>query len=208
MDKANSFDPIRTLLFLGGLLVVAGCGDVGGAGQCNNVEHSGICFTLDAIEPLDPEADAVRMSDVDAFFTDCDGDGIADEGMYSHPALLTLSARIQPGVVVPPAPAFVTWVNYSVFFTPNLSNGGVDPPLSGFERSMGSLLLESGATAEEEIELIPIATKSEYQLGGGSLAPPQNYTVTVTVEGLDQFNERVVVQGTTTVNFADFVRCS
>ncbi|HEY5649515.1 MAG TPA: hypothetical protein VIU33_08450 [Nitrospiria bacterium] len=198
--------PIRVVGIFAAFIVLSGCGDIGGAGQCFGVENTGTCLTINSIEPT---TDGGPTSDVDAHFsTDCNGDGIDDdpEAGFSHTANITFSNSLLPGVTSPPAPQFVTLTNYSVVYVPNPNNLGSAPDLDGWTFSANNLLLDVGSNFTGEFEMVPIQTKLQYAtLGGDTL--PQFYTAVYSFTGTSQFNEDIVLQGTVSFAMGDFNNC-
>jgi hypothetical protein len=187
--------------------MASGCGEIGGAGQCNGVDVTGLCITLESISP---SSGGGESPDVDAFLNpDCNGDGVADdpEVFTKHDARAVFSAILMPGVDSPPAPAFVTFTNYTVTFQSSPTNQVTAPALNGHIFSAGQIKVNADSSVTATLEMIPIQTKDEYVNNGGSPIPAI-YTATYTITGTTQFNKDVVLTGTTSFNIGNFDTCS
>jgi hypothetical protein len=201
--KLKAFQGILTGL---GLLIAAGCGEVGGAGQCNGVDVTGLCVTIDSIVPGTETEDT---PDVDAFFnTDCNGDGVSDdpEVFTKHDADVTVSATLMPGVESPPAPAFVTFQSYTITYQASPTNQVTAPALSGHVFGGSEFKVNADQTFTTTLEMVPIQTKNQYVDNGGS-GVPAIYTATYTLVGTTQFNEDIVLAGTASFNIGSFNTC-
>lgn len=201
MNKTYGVRIWQTLLCVGAASLLVACGEIGGAGQCNGVDVTGMCVTSDSITP-------VGTPDVDAFITlDCNLDGIADdpEPFTKHDASISISAVLLGGVTSPPAPAFVTFTSYVINYTPSPANQVIAPLLDGWVFDLNQKV-NADESVTMTLEMIPIQTKVEYFNEGGSLLPAV-YTATYTIMGTTQFNEEVVLQGSTSFNIGDFDNC-
>jgi len=204
-------NPIHSVLVFTGLFILSGCGDIGGAGQCAGVEASGACTTLDSIDPVDGSGNL--SPNVDAFIIDdCDGDPDTvdpETGLFDHRAEVTISYNLQSGVTAPPAPDFFTVRTYVIDYIPNPSNNptfGLAPPLSSWEFPADNKRILSNTTVTLQFELFPVITKFEYQNAGGS-ENPMFYTVLFTFLGKNEFNDDVVLQGSTNISVANWDLC-
>ena len=185
-----------------GLILLTGCGEVGGAGQCFGAGASGLCVTLDSLEPRD--IDGTITADVDAFQSDCDGDGVPDESFGEHYVLATLSSFLLPGVVSPPAPSRVTFTNYLVTFLPNPNNTGGSPVLTSYDYRE-TFSMDAGSPLTVELLLVSIQDKLDYITSGNPLG--SIYTVSLQFVGKTEYNQTVVVGGQTNITMADFNNC-
>ncbi len=195
-------------LFLGLSGAALGCGEVGGGGQCFGVDVSGMCVAVESIIPTDTAVSNKDTSSVDAYQTiDCDPatPQFEVEPIGPHSSKVTFSAQLMPGLTSPPAPAFVTWTGYTIEYIPNPNNLVFSPPLTGW--SLGETIkVDINTTLERTLELVPVQTKAEYgELGGSPL--PTNYTAVFTFFGTTQFNQDLVVKGTTNFDIGDWDNC-
>jgi hypothetical protein len=201
VNKTYGVRTWQTLLCVGAASLLVACGEIGGAGQCNGADTTGMCVSIGSIFPE-------GTPDVDAFQTlDCDGNGIADdpEVITKHDASVSISAELFEGVTSPPAPAFVTFTSYVINYTPSPANQVIAPLLDDWVFGLDQKVNE-GESITMTLEMIPIQTKAEYGNEGGSLLPAV-YTATYTIMGTTQFNEEIVLQGSTSFNIGDFDNC-
>jgi len=211
VNKINRAKAWRVWLSLATTALVGialGCGEIGGAGQCNGVDMTGLCLTVDSIIPTDTAVTSKDTPDVDAFIiADCDGDPatVDVEPFGSHSAKVTLTASLMPGVNSPPAPAFVTLEGYTVAFTPNPNNSGSSPPLTGLIRTE-SIKINADSTLTFTLDLVPVDTKLEYVTNGGDVIP-MYYSALFTLTGKSQFNQDLVIQGATSFDIGSFNNC-
>ena len=192
----------RLWFSVAGLILLTGCGEVGGAGQCFGAGESGLCVTIDSVAPSD--AGGVSSNDVDAFQSDCDGDGTPDEFFAEHLVDVTFSSFLMPGVQSPPAPSRITFTNYLVNFVPNPNNPTLPPVLTSYDydRTFG---VNAGSSITESMLLVSFQDKLDYSTFGdpaGSI-----YTVTLQFVGRTEYNQAVVVGGQATITMADFDAC-
>ncbi len=200
-------------LALLGLLVLTGCGDdqVGGAGQCGGAESSGICVTVDLIEPGSislPDSD-----DVDAVQNlDCDGDPATDdpEEISRHFADVTFSATNlipsnEPGIT-PGVPIFVTLTQYSIEYTADEGNVLPVPTLTNRVFNETIRIDVDGSTTVT-LALVEIAQLVEFNQQGGAAGPIQSYTAKYTFSGQDSLGNGVSVAAFKKFQIGDFDTC-
>jgi hypothetical protein len=188
-----------------------GCGQIGGAGQCNGVDVTGVCVTVDAIVPTDPVGFGADTPDVDAVQEgDCDGDPttVDPETFGEHDAKLSISATLMTGVNSPPAPAFITFTSYTVEYVPSSTNLVAAPALTTQSHGPFSMKVNTdGTSVTDTVEFVNLQTKKEYVDGGGSLYPPGSYSAKYTLKGTSQFSDDVVLIGSATFNIGDYDNC-
>jgi hypothetical protein len=215
VNKVNKAVRLRIWLSLGATAVLGaalGCGQVGGAGQCNGVDVVGACVTVDSVVPTDPVGFGGPTPDVDAKQeADCDGDPstVDPEKFGEHEATVTISAALMTGVNSPPAPAFITFTSYTIEYVPSSTNLVATPALTAQSFGPTSLKVNTdGSQAPFTLEFVNFQTKKEYVDGGGSLYPPASYSAKYTLKGTSQFNDDVVLIGSTTFNIGDYNNCA
>jgi hypothetical protein len=188
-----------------------GCGQIGGAGQCNGVDVTGACVTVDGVVPTDPVGFGSDTPDVDAVQeADCDGDPttVDFEKFGEHDAKISLSANLMTGVNAPPAPAYITFTSYTIEYIPSSTNLVAAPALT--TQSHGPISMKvptDGTSVTDTLEFVNFQTKKEYVDGGGSLYPPGSYSAKYTLKGISQFNDDVVLIGSATFNIGDYDNC-
>lgn len=205
MIKGRATTAVLGLLWATFPVLLLACGEIGGAGQCNGVEDSGVCVTVVGIQPFDQVQDT---TDVDAYQTaDCDGDPNSSdpEEFFKHQATVTISADLLPNLTIPPAPEFITITDYTIEYVPGASNLVFAPSLS--PQVFGQTIrVDVNGSTSADLEFVPIQTKLQYvELGGDQR--PAIYTVIYTFQGKTQFNKSFVVKGSTTANFGNFDNC-
>lgn len=189
-----------------------GCGQTGGAGQCDGADSSGMCATIDAIIPTDNVTGFGDTPDVDAYFTtpDCDGNGTADdpEPFGAHSALVTITANLIPNVTSPPAPEYVEFTGYTIQYFPSAQNLVPAPPLST-QTFSESWKVSANETVSRTLAFVPIQTKTEFTSGAGvsPLNDPAIYTAVYTISGKTQFDQDMTLVGSTSFAIGDFNLC-
>ena len=196
----------RAWFSMAGMVLLMGCGEVGGAGQCFGTGTSGLCVTLDSIVPTDKVTGFGDTNSIDAFQSDCDGDTIPDETWGDHAVTVTFSAFLMPGVESPPAPSSVTWTNYLVTLVPNPSNQVSPPALTGYDYAFSGRL-DTNSSLTVTLLLVSAQVKNEYVGASGSSNPGSIYTVSLQFIGKTEFNKTIVLGGQTTITMADFDHC-
>ncbi len=197
--------------FLGAMLglILAGCGEVGGSGQCNGVDVIGACVTIDSIQARDA-VNAADTTSVDVSQNaDCDGDPttVDPEKWGDHSGSVTVSLALMPGVDSPPAPAFVTLTSYTVEYFPSPTNTVSAPPLTTMAFSASNVKVNAGESVTTSLQLVPTQTKVEYRNSGGSLVPAAIYTAAYTIHGTSQFNQDFVLKGQVGIELGSFDNC-
>jgi hypothetical protein len=211
VNKVNKARAWRVWLSLGATAVLGaalGCGQVGGAGQCNGVEVTGMCVTVDSIQPTDTVTGFGDTSSVDAFQNpDCDGDPATSdaEKFGDHSAKVTISANFMKNVTSPPAPAFVTFTGYTVQYVASTTNTVAAPGMTT-QTFSDSWKVNADESVTKTLDLVILQTKDEYVKGGGSKSPAI-YTAKYTISGTSQFNQDVVLIGTTSISIGDYNLC-
>lgn len=201
----------RSWMWAGLLFLAVGCGEIGGAGQCNGVDSTGMCVTLDSIQPNDTVTGFGITSDVDAFQTaDCDGDltTVDPELFGKHAADVQFTAFLMPQVTSPPAPAFVTWQSYTVEYIASPTNLVTAPALSTQVFAPDNIKLDADSFVKWTMEFVSSQTKAEYVAGGGSSWPPAYYTAIYTFSGTTQFNQGIVLKGSASFSIGNYNNCS
>lgn len=214
MNKINQARASRIWLSLGATAIVGialGCGQVGGAGQGSGVDETGVFVSINGIVPTDTAVSGKDTSDVDAFQTaDCDPTTpVLDvEPFGKHSAKVAITATLMPGVTASPgpAPSSITFTHYQVDYTASPTNSVSAPALTSQPFNRTFLVNTDGSSLEETLEFVPIQTKVEYVSGGGS-PTPAIYTAKYTITGTTEFNQPVVLIGSTDFNIGDFNNC-
>ena len=198
------------------LFVAAGCGDeqIGAAGQCGGAESSGICVTIDSIEP--GSLGLEDTDDVDAFQNpDCDGDPTTpDPEVFSrHSADVTFSAfnlipSNVPGVT-PGVPTFVTLTQYSIEYTADAGNVLPVPTLTNrvFNET---IRIDVDGSATVTLAFVELAQLSEFNaqaLQGGTAGAIQSYTAKYTFSGQDSLGNSVSVAAFKKFQIGNFDTC-
>jgi hypothetical protein len=211
VNKVNKAVKLRIWLSLGATAVLGaalGCGQVGGAGQCNGVDVVGACVAMESVVPTDPVGFGGDTSDVDAVQTNpCPGTTTAEK-FGEHAAKVTISASLMKGVNSPPAPAFITFTSYTVEYSPSSTNLVSAPALTA--QSFGPITMKvnaDGTSVTNTLEFVNFQTKEEYVSTGGSLYPPATYSAKYTLQGTSQFNQDVVLVGSASFNIGDYDSC-
>ncbi|MBI3610669.1 MAG: hypothetical protein HY204_08220 [Nitrospirae bacterium] len=209
MKKSNSATLWRAWRMLGTMAVLGlalGCGTVGGSGQCNGVDATGACITIDSIAPFD-SISGKDTSSVDVIgAADC-GTGKA-EPFGDHSAKVTISATLMTGAKSPPAPGFIDFNGYTVLYTPSSTNLVTAPPLTTMSFPGAKIHVNTdGSSVTTTLELMNTQTKTQYVSGGGSLYPAATYTATYTITGTTQFNQEVILIGSTTISIGNYDNC-
>lgn len=213
MNKVNKTRTWRIWLSLGATAVLGaalGCGQVGGAGQCNGVDVTGMCVAVDSVQPTDTVTGFGDTSDVDAFQNpDCDGNPatVDPEKFGKHSAKVTFSTKLMTGVTSPPAPAFVTWENYTIEYIASSTNTVNAPALTAHSYAADSIKVNANESVTATLELVSIQTKDEYVKSNGS-SLPAIYSAVYTIKGTSQFNEDVVLKTSVSFNIGDYNLCS
>ena len=209
MNKINQARASRIYLSLGAtaaLGILLGCGEIGGAGQCNGVDVTGMCVTLDSIQPVNVQGE--NTNDVDIFQDpDCDGDPetFDPEPFGSHGATVTISANLMPGVTSPPAPGFVTWEKYTVEYDPSPTNINFAPPLN-IQEFGETIKVNADSSTESTLEMMPLPIKEQYVIDSGGFETT-SYTVIYTFTGKTQFNQEIALKGSTSIIVGAFANC-
>jgi hypothetical protein len=199
----------RIWLLLGTTALVGialGCGQVGGAGQCNGVDLTGACVTMDSIVPTDL-LNSADTNDVDAFQTACLG--ATPELFGEHMAKVTISANLMTGVTSPPAPAFITFTSYTIEYVASPTNLQTAPVLTS--QAFGPTTFHvntDGTPATLTLDFVNTVTKKQYVDLGGIKTPAMTYSAKYTILGTSQFNQDVALVGSATFNIADYNNCS
>lgn len=200
--------PFAATAFVG---LAMGCGQIGGAGQCNGVNITGMCVTVDSIQPTDTVTGFGDTSDVDAFQSaDCDGDPATSdpEKFGKHSAKVTISATLMTGVSSPPAPAFVTWTGYTIDFVASSTNLVSAPSLSSQAFAADNLKVNADTPTTWTFEFVPSQTKSEYANNSGPQWPPATYSAIYTFKGETQFKQDVEIKSSASFNIGNYDLCA
>ncbi len=210
MNKGDKTRAWRIWLPLGATVVLGaalGCGQIGGAGQCNGVDVVGACVAMESVVPTDSVGFGGDTPDVDAAQTLVCSSG-TPEPFGEHAAKVTISADLMQGVTSPPAPAFITFTSYTIEYTPSSTNLVTAPALTA--QSFGPITMKintDGSSITDTVEFMNLQTKAEYVSGGGSLNPPSSYSAKYTFKGTSQFNQDVVLVGSASFNIGDYNYC-
>lgn len=198
------------------LFVTTGCGDdqIGAAGQCGGAESSGICVTIDSIEPGSlalPDTD-----DVDAFQNpDCDGDPTTpDPEVFSrHSADVTFSVfnlipSNEPGVT-PGVPTFVTLTQYSIEYTADTGNVLPVPTLTNrvFNETIRIDVEGSTMVTLAFLEIAQLVEFAEQALEDETANAIQSYTAKYTFSGQDSLGNPVSVAAFKKFQIGNFNAC-
>ncbi|HET6466708.1 MAG TPA: hypothetical protein VLY20_12765 [Nitrospiria bacterium] len=215
MNKVTGIKASRMWLSLGATALlgwVLGCGQIGGAGQCNGVDVTGACVSVDSVVPTDSVGFGGDTPDVDVVENqDCDGDPTTQdpEKFGEHDAKVTIEADLMKDVTSPPAPAFITFTSYTIDYTPLATNLVTAPALTSQSFGPTSLKVNTdGSQATFTLEFVNFQTKEEYVNNGGSLYPPASYSAKYTFRGTSQFDQDVVLVGSATFNMGNYDNCS
>ncbi|MBI3810807.1 MAG: hypothetical protein HY283_01170 [Nitrospirae bacterium] len=211
MNKIIQARTWRIWLSLGATAIVGialGCGQVGGAGQCNGVDVTGACETVDSVVPTDPLGAGGDTPDVDAYQTAvCPTSGTA-EPFGEHKANVTISANLMPGVTSSAAPAFIEFTSYTIDYTPSPTNLIAAPPLTS--QAFGPISFKvktDGTQVTQTLEFVNTVTKKEYVDLGGSKNPAMTYSAKYTFKGTSEFAKDVALVGSATFNMGDYNYC-
>lgn len=212
-DEVNKIIQARTWriwLSLGATAIVGmalGCGQVGGAGQCNGVDVTGVCETVDSIVPTDPLGAGGDTSDVDAYQTAVCSSGTS-EPFGEHKAKVTVSASLMRGVTSSAAPAFIVFTSYTIDYTPSPTNLIAAPSLTS--QAFGPITLKvnsDGTPVTQTLEFVNTVTKKEYVDLGGSKNPAMTYSAKYTFKGTSEFNQDVALVGSASFTMGDYNYC-
>lgn len=185
------------------LLLLAGCGEIGGSGQCGGVEDNGVCVTINSITPQESIS-------IDAFRnTDCDSTTLEqepEENIHTHQADVVLETVLLQGVTQPPAPNSIEFSQYRIQYSVNIGSPSNTPALNDkfipFTLKLGVPL-----SLTTSLILVDLDTIFEYQGKKGPTVPTATYTATYTLTGTDQFANPVEVRGFTRFEIGDFDLC-
>ena len=190
--------------------LLLGCGEIGGSGQCFGVDATGMCLTIDSIQPTDTVTGFGDTSDVDIFQNpDCDlsTPEFETEAFGGHSADVSFTAALLEGVSSPPAPAFMTFETYTIEYVASPANTVTTPVLTTQFFSANSLKINADSSITATFEFVPIPTKDEYNSGGGDPSSVAIYTAFYTFQGKSQFNQDVVLKGSAGFNLGNFDNC-
>ncbi|MFQ5901581.1 MAG: hypothetical protein ACE5IH_08505, partial [Thermodesulfobacteriota bacterium] len=118
MMGLNRQSLLKVVIFSALILILYGCGDIGGGGQGGGSGDSGLYLAVTSIMPKD--VSDTTTSDVDVVQNpDCNGDGTADdpETFGAHDADVTLSLSLVEGATSPPAADTVYITRYTIDYT-------------------------------------------------------------------------------------------
>jgi hypothetical protein len=111
------------------------------------------------------------------------------------------------GVTSPPAPAFVTWENYTIEYFASTSNQVNAPALIPHSFAADSLKVNADESVTATLEFVSSQTKEEYENNNGSFWPPAIYTAVYTFKGTSQFNQEVALKTSVTFNIGAYDLC-
>ena len=196
---------------LGGLfgimLLLHGCGEVGGSGQCGGVESSGTCIQIESITPTYLGS---NTSNVDAVQDVCDASTtpVTVEDFTDHGADITISNTYLPGVDATLSMP-VTLQNYSVSYTVNsCPSGATCPALDTFTVSPGqTITIPANSSVKATFPFVQLQKKAEYVSKGGSTLIFPSYTAHYIITGTDFFNHAISVEGFTEFTIGNYDNC-
>jgi hypothetical protein len=195
---------------LGLMLLLPGCGDVGGSGQCGGVESSGTCVQIQSIIPTYL---GENTRNVDIFQNVCDATTIplTMEDFEDHAADITINNTFLPGVDESLSMP-VTLQNYSISYSVNACASSADcPALDTFTVSPGeTITIPANSSVKATFPLVPLQKKIEFNtklLASGGVISFPSYTAHYIITGTDFFNHPISVEGYTEFTMGAYDHC-
>lgn len=181
-------------------LLLHSCGgDKASSSVCGGIQSDGVCVYISSIQPT---YNGTPTSNIDTTQDTC---GTTPEKFTDHLANLTVGAFYIGGTT---NSTQITITSYSITYTLNPTSIDQGPTIPTWSTQGPNAVINVGSSNTFSVNLFDIAQKQYYDtLPPNAGAGFPSYSVTYTLNGVDNYGHPITVSGSTEVTIGDYNNC-